>query len=175
MTDTVGFIRKLPHQLVDAFGATLEETIHADLLVVVEDGAEPPEEMGARRRAVEGTLAEIGADDIPRLEVVNKLDLLSSKDREDLRFSRPQSLLVSAATGEGMVALLDAVAASIGSRMVTVSLLIPHSEGSVLAEIYRLAGDLKRTESESGVILRAKLRPEQAARYSRYALGASSG
>ncbi|MCX6388232.1 MAG: 50S ribosome-binding GTPase [Solirubrobacterales bacterium] len=88
LTDTVGFIRKLPHQLVDSFAATLEETIHADLLLQIEDGAEPPEERLERRASVEATLEQIHADGIPRLEVINKVDLLTADERAELSEAR---------------------------------------------------------------------------------------
>src|SRR5207302_2851870 len=85
LTDTVGFIRKLPHQLVDAFGATLEETSRADLLLHVVDGSASEEQMEIMRRSVEETLEEIGAGERPRLLVLNKIDLLDDAAREDLR------------------------------------------------------------------------------------------
>jgi len=170
LTDTVGFIRKLPHQLVDSFAATLEETIHADLLLQVEDGAEPPEERLERRASVEATLEQIHADGIPRLEVINKVDLMTADERAELSQARPEAILVSAETGEGIQQLLDAVSASIGSRMIKVTLLLPHSSGAVIAELHRVAGDLTREDGADGVLIHAKMTSEQAARYSRYAI-----
>lgn len=170
MTDTVGFIRKLPHQLVDAFGATLEETLEADVLVVVEDASEPDTEANERRLAVEATLEQIGATAMPRIRVLNKVDLLTEEERFNLAMSDPTALLVSARTGEGVSAMLDAVAASIGTRLLEVKLEIPYSEGSVLAELHRIAGDLKREDTATGVSVVAKLRPDVAARWSRFAV-----
>src|SRR5258705_13248979 len=86
LTDTVGFIKKLPHQLVDAFGATLEETRLADLLVHIVDASEPEEEMLEMLRAVEDVLEEIGAGDRPRLLVLNKADLLDDDRPRELGF-----------------------------------------------------------------------------------------
>src|SRR5690606_9863723 len=84
VTDTVGFIRKLPHQLVEAFKATLEETRLADLIVHVVDGSAPVEGRREAMAAVDSVLEEIGADDQPRLLVYNKLDLLDEDERRDL-------------------------------------------------------------------------------------------
>ena len=102
VTDTVGFIRKLPHQLVDAFAATLEETKLADLILHVVDAHAPEEELEQMTRAVDDVLEEIGAGDSPRLLVLNKADLLDEDRRHELAFRHPEGLLVSAVTGEGI-------------------------------------------------------------------------
>src|SRR5438270_4744704 len=86
VTDTVGFIRKLPHQLVESFAATLQETIDADLILHVVDAAAPEDERMAMMASVDDTLHEIGADERPRLLVLNKIDLLDDEARQDLRF-----------------------------------------------------------------------------------------
>src|SRR5947208_5515382 len=96
LTDTVGFISKLPHQLVDAFAATLEETVRADLLAHVLDASAPAERRLVMQAAAEQTLEEIGAGDRPRLLVLNKADLLDDEAREDLRLRHPGAMLVSA-------------------------------------------------------------------------------
>jgi GTP-binding protein HflX len=170
MTDTVGFIRKLPHQLVDAFGATLEETLEADLLLIVEDASEPDAEATERRLAVESTLDQIGAGSVPRIRVLNKVDLLSDEERFGLTMVDPTASLVSAVTGEGIESLLDTVAAMIGTRLVTVRLLIPYTEGAILAELHRVAGDLVREDGADGVAVTARMRPEVAARWSRFSV-----
>src|SRR5438876_396948 len=96
LTDTVGFISKLPHELVDAFSATLEETRRADLLAHVLDGSAPDEHGERMRRAVEQTLGEIGAGSRPRLLVVNKIELLDHERVEELRLQHPRAVFVSA-------------------------------------------------------------------------------
>src|SRR5579884_3558608 len=101
ITDTVGFIRKLPHQLVDAFGATLEETLRADLVLHVVDASVPEEELTAMTRAVDDVLHEIGADEAPRVLVLAKADRIGDDRRAELAHRHPQAVLVSAATGEG--------------------------------------------------------------------------
>ncbi|MEA2351326.1 MAG: GTPase, partial [Thermoleophilaceae bacterium] len=111
LTDTVGFIRKLPHQLVDAFAATLEETLRADLIVHVVDASAPEDELVEMVDAVEVVLAEIGADDRPRLIALNKIDLLDDERRRELSFRHPDAVQVSAATGEGLSELREAVEA----------------------------------------------------------------
>src|SRR5271165_769490 len=102
LTDTVGFISKLPHQLVDAFGATLEETRRAELLVHVLDGSAEEMQLDAMQRSVEETLEEIGAGDRPRVLALNKIDLLDSQARDELRLRHPGAALVSGETGEGL-------------------------------------------------------------------------
>src|SRR5438067_3052323 len=113
LTDTVGFISKLPHQLVDAFAATLEETRRADLLVHVLDASAPEARVEGMRRAVEHTLAEIGAGDRPRLLVFNKIDLLDQERVEELRLHLPDAVPLSAATGEGLEELRERIEAEL--------------------------------------------------------------
>src|SRR5918911_1333455 len=102
LTDTVGFIRKLPHQLVDAFAATLEETLRADLIVHVVDASAPEEELVSMVAAVDEVLAEIGAAERPMVLALNKVDLLDEDRRRELSFRHPRAVQVSAATGEGL-------------------------------------------------------------------------
>ena len=102
LTDTVGFIRKLPHQLVDAFAATLEETRLADLVLHVVDASAPEEELVAMTRAVEDVLEEIHAGSSPRMLVLNKADLIDDERRRELSFRHAEAVLVSAVTGEGL-------------------------------------------------------------------------
>ena len=108
LTDTVGFIRKLPHQLVDAFAATLEEALEADLILHVADASVPEEELQEMLAAVEDVLAEIGAAERPQLLALNKVDLLDPERRRELGFRFPEAVQVSAATGEGLEALREA-------------------------------------------------------------------
>src|SRR6476619_7658193 len=107
LTDTVGFIEKLPHQLVEAFKATLEETVLADLILHVVDAAAPEERLRADTRAVDEVLEEIGAGGKPRLVVLNKADLLTDEDRADAILNHPDGILVSALSGEGIERLRE--------------------------------------------------------------------
>jgi GTP-binding protein HflX len=156
-TDTVGFIRKLPHQLVDAFGATLEETRLADLLVHVVDASAAEEDQADMMKAVEDVLEEIGATESPRLLVLNKVDLLDADRREELRFRHPGAVFASAATGEGLEVLGDRIADVFESTLRDVELLIPFDEGATLSALHEAAGDLEREDTEEGVRVRVRL------------------
>jgi len=115
LTDTVGFIRKLPHQLVDAFGATLEETRRADLLLHVVDASVSEEELGEMTRAVEDVLEEITADEAPRLLVLAKADQIDADERAGLVRRHPDAVLVSAVTGEGIPELIERILTILGT------------------------------------------------------------
>jgi GTP-binding protein HflX len=170
MTDTVGFIRKLPHQLVDAFAATLEETRLADLVLHVVDASAPEEDLVAMTRAVEDVLEEIKAGATPRLLVLNKSDLLDDERRRALHFRHPEAVLVSAATGEGLEELGERIAAEFRRTLQPVELLVPFSEGGTLSELHALAGDMERTDTPEGVLVTAKLPAVVAERFGRYAV-----
>jgi GTP-binding protein HflX len=169
-TDTVGFIRKLPHQLVDAFGATLEETRLADLVLHVVDASVVEDELLAMLRAVEDVLEEIGAGDRPRLLVLNKADALSEERREELGFRHPDGILVSALTGEGLDELGERVEDAFRRTLRPVELLLPFAEGARLAELHDAAGELERTDTPDGVLVRAMLPATVADRFARFAV-----
>jgi GTP-binding protein HflX len=157
ITDTVGFIRKLPHQLVEAFKATLEETVLADLVLHVVDGSEPEAMRADSISAVDSVLEEIGAGSKPRLLVMNKLDLLAEDDRRELRTRHPEAILISARTGEGLDELGRRVAAQARQGFTKVELLVPYAHGDRLSELHQVAGDLEREDREDGVLVRALL------------------
>jgi GTP-binding protein HflX len=108
MTDTVGFVSALPHALVQAFKATLEEVVHSDLLLHIVDAADPLRD--ERIEQVQGVLDEIGASEVPQLVVLNKADLLTTQQKQDCN----SASLVSAVTGEGVDGLLNAIGAALG-------------------------------------------------------------
>ena len=166
LTDTVGFIRKLPHQLVEAFKATLEETVLADLILHVVDGSEPEEDRADSIGAADATLEEIGAGSIPRLLVMNKVDLLDGEGRRDLSLRHPEAVLVSAETGDGLENLGSRVATEIARRLREVELLVPFGAGERLSELHEIAGDLEREDREDGVLVRARLPAALADRFS---------
>ncbi len=172
VTDTVGFIRKLPHQLVDAFGATLEETRLADLILHVVDASVSEEELGAMTRAVEGVLHEIGADGVSQVLVLSKADQVDDERRRELTLRHRGAVLVSALSGEGIDALVERIEEEFARTLRDVELLIPYDEGGHLAELHEIAGDLEREEIAEGVIVRARLPASVAARYERFAVGA---
>jgi GTP-binding protein HflX len=157
LTDTVGFIEKLPHQLVEAFKATLEETVLADLILHVVDASAPEERRFADMRAVDEVLTEIGAGEKPRLLLLNKSDLLAEGAREEALLSHPGAVLVSALAGEGLAGLRERIEAAFEDTLAAVELLVPYAEGGRLHELHEIAGDLERVEREDGVLVRARV------------------
>jgi GTP-binding protein HflX len=170
VSDTVGFISKLPHQLVDAFGATLEETRRADLLAHVLDASAPEGQTEAMQHAVEGTLEEIGAGERPRILVLNKIDLLDERERDELRLRHPNAVLVSGVTGEGLEALRARLEGELEHLLCKVELLVPYADGGSLAELHELAGDLTRKDTPEGVRVRALVPKRTAERFARFAV-----
>lgn len=172
MTDTVGFIRKLPHQLVDAFGATLQETRLADLILHVADASVPEDELGEMIRAVDEVLHEIEAEEAPRVLVLGKVDVIDEARRQELTFRHRDAILVSAHTDEGLDALADRIEAEFRRTLREVEFLIPYGEGQRLAELHRLAADLRREDRADGVRVLARLPASVAARFARFTLTA---
>jgi GTPase len=157
LTDTVGFIEKLPHQLVEAFKATLEETTLADLLVHVVDASESDERRIVDMHAVDEVLEEIGAGEKPRLLVLNKSDLLSEEERRDVGLSHPDAVMVSALTGDGLEELRERIERSFAETLTEVELLIPYSQGGRLHELHEVAGELERSDGPDGVLVHARV------------------
>jgi GTP-binding protein HflX len=174
VTDTVGFIRKLPHQLVEAFKATLEETRLADLIVHVVDGSEPRATRQGSIEAVDSVLEELGAGDKPRLLVYNKLDLLDAEARSEVLVGDAEALGVSAETGEGLDQLRDRVAAAFEETLRDMELLVPYSQGARLSELHALAGDLERDDRPDGVLVRARVPAAEAHRFADFAVNGAS-
>jgi GTP-binding protein HflX len=170
LTDTVGFISKLPHSLVDAFGATLEETRRAELLVHVLDGSAPQEQRETMEEAVASTLEEIGAGERPRLLVLNKVDLLDEQERSELRLRHPRAVLVSAAAGEGLDELRERLEGEMLHTLRPVHLLVPYADGGSLAELHEVAGEVSRTDTPEGVRVDALVPEHIADRFARFAV-----
>jgi GTP-binding protein HflX len=170
LTDTVGFIRKLPHQLVEAFKATLEETALADLILHVVDASEPDHQRREAIAAVDAVLQEIGADSVPRLCVYNKVDLLGPADANELVIRDPGSIAISALSGRGLEELRDRIESSFEETLAPLELLLPYSQGATLAELHDLAGDLEREDRPEGVLVRANIPAALAHRFTDFAL-----
>jgi len=170
LTDTVGFISKLPHQLVDAFGATLEETRRSELLLHVLDASAAEAQSELMQHSVEETLEEIGAGGRPRVLVLNKVDLLSEEEREDLRLRHPDAVLVSGVTGEGLEDLGERIERELSHTLQAVELLLPYSDGGSLAELHDLVGDVRREDTAEGVRVHALVPARLAERFARFAV-----
>jgi GTP-binding protein HflX len=173
LTDTVGFIRKLPHQLVDAFSATLEETVRAELVLHVLDASVAESRRIQMQVAVEQTLQEIGAGEAPSLLVLSKADLLSASERQDLRTEHPDATLVSGATGEGLSTLGERIEQELHRTLRPVELLVPYSDGPSLAELHAVSGELSRRHTPEGVLVRALLPEHVAGRFARFSVAPS--
>jgi GTPase len=166
LTDTVGFIEKLPHQLVEAFKATLEETVLADLILHVVDATEPEQRRLLDMKAVDAVLEEIGAGEKPRLLVLNKADLLSEEERREVALSHPGAVVVSAVDGEGLEELRDRIEVAFEETLADVELLIPYADGGRLHELHEVAGDLERDDREDGVLVHARVPVAELHRFS---------
>jgi GTP-binding protein HflX len=170
LTDTVGFIRRLPHQLVEAFGATLEETRRADLILHVVDASVSEEELLAMTRAVEDVLLEIAADDVPQVLVLAKADQVDAERRLELQHRHADAVLVSAVTGEGVETLIQRIEEEFARTLQDVELLIPYEDGARLAELHEIAGELEREERPDGVRVSGRIPAAIASRYARFSL-----
>ncbi|MCU1619783.1 MAG: putative GTPase [Modestobacter sp.] len=155
MTDTVGFVRHLPHQLVDAFRSTLEEVAAADLLLHVVDGADP-DPLG-QIDAVRVVLNEIDAAAVPELIVVNKVDAMTDDDDHALRQALPGAAWVSARTGEGIEALRDVIAARLPHPQVDVDVLVPYDRGDLVARVHRDGEVIEERHEATGTRLTARV------------------
>ena len=169
VTDTVGFVRRLPHQLVEGFAATLEETLVADLILHVVDGSTTEDRLIEQIDAVNSVLHEIGADDLPMELVVNKIDAVDPMHRRRLANRYPDALQVSAVTGEGLDALRARVAERFAERFQAVRLLIPYDEGGKLNELYALGTPIEqREDTDEGVLVVARLPRREIRRFAPY-------
>ena len=168
LTDTVGFVRHLPHQLVEAFRSTLEETAEADLIVHVVDGSDPEPE--AQIAAVRGVLAEIGAADVPELVVVNKIDAADPVVLQALGAREPGSISISAKTGAGLAALRDVIEAALPRLETQVRVVVPYGRGDLVARAHADGEVLHAEHMADGTLLDARVPPGLAAQLEAAAL-----
>jgi GTPase len=169
VTDTVGFIRRLPHQLVEGFAATLEETLLADLVLHVADASLPDGRLDETIAAVSSVLAEIGADELPIELVLNKIDVVDPLRRRRLANRFPGTLQISARHGEGLPELRARIAERFGDRFRPVRLLVPYENGRVLKELYDLGAPIEeRVDRADGVLVHARLPERELSRYAPY-------
>jgi GTP-binding protein HflX len=158
VTDTVGFIRRLPHQLVDGFASTLEETLVADVILHVVDAAAGDDEQDRQLDAVGDVLHEIGAGQLPVEVDLNKIDRVDPLGRRRLANRFPGATQVSALTGEGLDNLRADLARRFDDRWERVKLLVPYEEGARLSELYALGTPIEeREDTPAGVVVIARL------------------
>jgi GTP-binding protein HflX len=168
LTDTVGFVRHLPHQLVDAFRSTLEEVAAADLLLHVVDGSDP-DPLG-QINAVHTVLADIDAAAVPELVVVNKVDAMTEDDVLALRQALPGAMWVSARTGHGIDQLRETIAARLPHPDVEVDVLVPYDRGDLVARVHRDGEVLSEEHLAGGTRLSARVDRALAAALERFAV-----
>jgi GTPase len=161
LSDTVGFVRHLPHQLVEAFQSTLEEVAQSDLIVHVVDGSHPDPE--AQLEAVRVVLADIDAGGVPEIVVINKADAADPLTVARLRRAEPGAFAVSARTGEGIDKLRAAIEGALPHPPVEVHVVVPYDRGDLVARVHREGEILSTTHEETGTDLRARVSPELAA------------
>jgi GTP-binding protein HflX len=171
LTDTVGFVRHLPHQLVEAFRSTLEEVTDSDLVLHVVDGShEDPE---GQLAAVREVLREIDAADVPEVVVVNKADVADPLVLARLLRSEPHSVAVSARTGQGIDELMAAVERDLPRPRIEVKILVPYTQGALVARAHRDGVVLGEEHTEHGTMLHARVGAALAAELERAADAAS--
>jgi GTP-binding protein HflX len=168
LADTVGFVRNLPHQLVEAFRSTLEEIADSDLIVHVVDASHP--DPGSQIATVRDVIGDVGARGITELIVFNKIDLADETQRMALRGMEPMSIGVSARTGEGMEALLQRISELLPEPNIEVAVLIPYERGDLVSRLHLNSRILMLDYREGGTFVRAMVKPEMAAELALYRL-----
>lgn len=161
IADTVGFVRNLPHQLVEAFRSTLEEVADADLIVHVVDAAHP--DPAGQIATVRDVIGEVGARDIPELVVFNKADLITPEERLVLQGLEPNAVFASARTGAGVAEVLEAIGRMLPDPAIEIDLLVPYDRGDIVSGLHETGRVLSVEYVEDGTRIRALASPEQAA------------
>ncbi len=167
MSDTVGFVRHLPHQLIEAFRSTLEEVADSDLILHVVDGSHPDPE--GQLAAVREVLAEIGADKVPELVVINKADIADPLVLARLRQREPHSVVVSAYTGEGITEALEAVEADLPHPQIDIDALLPYDRGDLLSRVHEGGEVISVEHTADGTLLKARVNESLAGELAAYA------
>lgn len=166
MSDTVGFIKKLPHQLVESFRSTLEEVSEVDLLLHVVDSS--AHDVEGQMVAVRSVLAEIGAGEVPEMVVFNKVDAVDDGVVERLLASVPGSRAVSAHTGHGITSLLEALGARLRAQTRVIELVVPYDRGDVVAASHREGEVIAERHDEGGTVIRVRVDDAGAARFAEW-------
>ncbi len=168
LADTVGFVRNLPHQLVEAFRSTLEEVADSDVILHVVDGSHP--DPASQLATVRDVIGEVGARDIPEIVVFNKADLIGPDERLVLRGLEPGAIFASARTGEGIDEVLAAIARLLPDLSVEVDLLVPYDRGDLISALHERGRVLSTEYAEEGTRIHAKIMPEYTAVFEPFAV-----
>jgi GTP-binding protein HflX len=158
LSDTVGFVRNLPHQLVEAFRSTLEEISDSNLILHIVDASHV--DPGAQIATVRQVIGEVDARNIPELIVFNKVDLVDDDTLLALRGLEPNSVFVSSRTGEGFIELQDAIAARLPRPNVSIKVLIPYNRGDLVSRMHLNSQINKLEYQETGTYIDALVRPD---------------
>ncbi|MEX2424033.1 MAG: GTPase HflX [Acidimicrobiia bacterium] len=170
LSDTVGFIRRLPHNLVEAFRSTLDDTLEANLLLHVVDASDPDPD--GQIEAVHIVLQEIGADDMPELVVFNKIDSADAASLGRLRNLHPEAAFISARTGEGIEDLLRMVSERLAEGTVVLRLQIPYSRSDLIASAHRLGEVLAEKHEDTGAVMEVRVPSADIDSFAEFALPA---
>jgi GTP-binding protein HflX len=171
LSDTVGFVRHLPHQLVEAFRSTLEEVAQSDLVVHVVDGSHADPE--GQIAAVREVFAEIGADRVPELIVVNKSDIADPIVVSRLLAREPHAVVVSARTGADIDGLLAAIEVDLPRPSVEVDALVPYARGDLVSKMHANGEVLSLEHTAEGSRIRALVGPVLAGELAQYAVAST--
>ena len=171
LADTVGFVKDLPHQLVEAFRSTIEEIAQSDLVVHVVDASHP--DPAGQIQTVRNVLAEVDAQNVKELLVFNKCDLVDLEQQIALRGMEPGAVLVSAATGEGIPELLEQIEALLPGPEILVRALVPYSRGDLVSRIHSEARIVSVSHKDDGTLIEARVKPQLASELSQFLLDAS--
>jgi GTP-binding protein HflX len=166
LVDTVGFIQKLPHDLVAAFRATLEEVVEADLLVHVIDGSHP--RWAEQTTAVEEVLADLGGAETPRINAINKVDRIPPETLRDIEAEVPDAVPISALRRLGLVNLLRKISQRLPDPTRRISLVIPYADGKVLSQIYAQGRVLRRDDHDNAMVVEVEVPASAVARLRPY-------
>jgi GTPase len=171
LADTVGFVKDLPHQLVEAFRSTIEEIAHSDLVVHVVDASHP--DPAGQIQTVRNVLADVDADNVKELLVFNKCDLVVLDQQIALRGMEPGAILVSAASGEGIAELLEQIETLLPRPEILVKALIPYSRGDLVSRIHSEARIVSVEHQDAGTLVEARVKPQLASELNAFLLDAS--
>jgi GTP-binding protein HflX len=171
LADTVGFVKDLPHQLVEAFRSTIEEIAYSDLVVHVVDASHP--DPAGQIQTVRNVLAEVDARNVKELLVFNKCDLVDLEQQIALRGMEPGAILVSAASGEGIDDLLEKIETLLPRPEILVRALIPYSRGDLVSRIHSEARIVNVVHQDDGTFIEARVKPQLASELNQFLLDAS--